>query len=410
MNIWLYGINYAPELTGIGKYSGEMGGWLAKEGHQVKAITGFPYYPNWEVQKPYTGRWWKKEQPRKGETIIRCPLYVPQQPSALKRIVHEFSFLLSSSMALLLALFQKCDVIVCIVTPFHLGIPARLFSWLKGVPMVYHIQDLQVDAAEDLKMIKNKSLLRLMKAIERWILGKTNWISTISDGMIKKIETKGIAAQKILFFPNWVDTDFIYPLSKEDSLKEPLGFSTSDRIVLYSGNLGVKQGLENIIEVARNLRSVANLFFVIVGEGGAKDQLQQLVKADQLDNVCFFPLQDYDKLAALLAMADLHLVLQKKAASDLVMPSKLTTILAAGAAAIITAEPGSTLHEIVAQYELGLIIEPDNPVSLLQGIREALDNDLEKYKANARKYAEQYLHKDKILRAFEQQLLDMTTM
>lgn len=404
LKVLLYSINHAPELTGIGKYNGELSTWLAREGHEVKVITAFPYYPNWKIQSPYTGRWWEKEKLSERETIIRCPLYVPRKLSALKRILHEFSFLLSSSLVLLASFFQKYDVVICVVTPFHLGIPARIFSWLKGIPMVYHIQDLQVDAASDLKMIKQKSLLRLMKSLERWILKRADFVSTISEGMIKKIEAKGIQRNKIHFFPNWVDTDFIHPLPKNKSLRETFGFQPSDRIVLYSGNLGEKQGLENIVEIAHQLRTNEQLFFLIVGEGGAKNKLQQLVNQHQLHNIRFLPLQDYDKLAALLAMADLHLVLQKKAISDLVMPSKLSTILAAGGCALITAEEGSTLHKITHQHQIGILIKPDDPDSLKEGVLNAFSSDRYFYMQNARTYAEQFLRKDKILKTFEQQL------
>ncbi len=407
MKVLLYSINHDPELTGIGKYNGELSNWLADEGHEVKVITSFPYYPNWKVQSPYTGWWWKREKAGERETIIRCPLYVPAQLSAFKRILHEVSFLLSSSLMLLAALFQRCDVIVCVVTPFHLGIPARLFSWLKGVPMVYHIQDLQVDAACDLKMIKHRPLLELMKSLEKWILKKADIVSTISDGMIRKIEAKGIDRDKIHFFPNWVDTELIQPLPKSESLRAEFGFEDSDKIVLYSGNLGEKQGLENIIEVARQLRTEEQLYFVIAGEGGVKHKLEKLVKQYRLRNIHFLPLQEYEKLPALLAMADLHLVLQKKAISDLVMPSKLSTILAAGGCALITAGKGSSLHRITAQHQIGLLIKPDDPGSLKSGILNAFNSDQSFYTENARNYAEHFLQKEKVLRRFEQQLIHL---
>jgi len=405
LNILIYGIHYAPELTGIGKYSGEMGKWLANRGHKVKIVTAFPYYPHWQIQQPYHATWWKKEQGVQNETIIRCPLYVPKQPHAIKRILQEFSFLLSSSLALFACLFSKTDVIVSVVTPFHLGIPARIFAWLKGIPMVYHIQDLQVDAARDLGMIRNRQLLQLMSEMEKWILKKTDLISSISKGMIQKIQAKGIKKSKIHFFPNWVDTDFIKPLSPGASLRKKLGFLSTDQIVLYSGNLGGKQGLDMVLEVAQKVRSTEELHFVIVGEGGAKSQLIDLADKYQLPNVHFFPLQPFSNLPELLAMADLHLILQRKAAADLVMPSKFTTILAAGGFALITAEKGSTLYEMTNKHQLGILIESESEKALLQGILSALNQDLTHYRKNARQYAEQYLNKDNILSNFEQVLV-----
>lgn len=402
MNILTYGINFYPELTGIGKYTGEMCFELAKK-HQVTMITTSPYYPHWKVQKGYKNNWWKKETINEVE-VIRCPFYVPKEVTSRNRILHEFSFLLSSMVTFFWQLFKPVDVVICVVTPFHLGIPARLFSWLKGVPMVYHIQDLQVDAARDLGMIKNKKLSSTLEKIEKWILSRTDIITTISSGMIEKVKGKGIDANKVKFFPNWVDSAVIYPLSKAESLKAELGFLEMDKIVLYSGNLGEKQGLDQIIEVAAAVKSEANLKFVIVGEGGTKAKLVAEVKARNLSNIQFFPLQPYEKLSALLAIADLHLVLQKKSAADLVMPSKLTSILAVGGCAIVTASEGTALYEVMVMHNLGFIIEPEEVDVLKATIQNAIKTNLSEYENNARQYAEQFLDKKAILNQFEIEL------
>ena len=407
MKVLLYGINYSPDLTGIGKYSGEMGEWLARQGHDVRVITAYHYYPDWKIREANRGLWWRREHPGEREEVIRCPLYVPGKVTAVKRILHEFSFVLTSSIALLACLFKKTDVVVNVVTPFHLGIPARLFAWIKRVPMVYHVQDLQVDAAHELGMINNPLLLSIMKQTESWILRKADRVTTISEGMMKKIEGKGISPEKITFFPNWVDGSAIYPLKREASLRQELGFDDSDKIVLYAGNLGEKQGLEAILEVAAALQDRKDIYFAIVGNGGTKDKLMNLAQKRNLYNVRFFPLQPYEKLSALLAMADIHLVLQKRAAADLVMPSKFTSILAAGGCALVTADKGTTLYETISAHRIAVVIEPESTRALQQGILEMLTGNAEPYRINARNYALQYLDKDNILRAFETELYGM---
>lgn len=94
MKILVYGINYSPELTGIGKYTGEMVEWLAAQGHEVRVITAPPYYPQWQVGENYSARRYKREEG--AATVWRCPLYVPKQPSTLKRLLHLGSFAVSS--------------------------------------------------------------------------------------------------------------------------------------------------------------------------------------------------------------------------------------------------------------------------------------------------------------------------
>src|SRR5690606_13134872 len=129
----------------------------------------------------------------------------------------------------------------------------------------------------------------------------------------------------------------------------------------------------------------------------------------QLGNVFFFPLQTYEKLSALLAMADLHLILQKSSAADLVMPSKLTGILAAGGCALVTAAGGTTLHDIVHDFKMGILVEPEDDDELERGIRKGLFDDSTVFKQNARDYAQRYLDKQHILRTFEQDIKNLVS-
>ncbi|MES1220805.1 MAG: WcaI family glycosyltransferase [Bacteroidota bacterium] len=252
MRILIYGINYAPELTGIGKYTGEMGAWLARQGHTVRVITGMPYYPEWEIHRKYKWKLWHTEKVD-GVTVYRCPLYVPRKVTSLKRIIHEFSFLAGILPIWFKTLFQKkYDTVICVSPPFHLGFLPLLYSKLKGVNLITHIQDLQVDAAKNLVMIKNGRFLNMMFGAEKFILKKSTAVSTISTGMLKRIKDKNIEDAKIILFPNWVDTNTIKPLSKEQSLRKEYGLTEKDKVILYSGNLGEKQGLDILIEVAKD--------------------------------------------------------------------------------------------------------------------------------------------------------------
>ena len=228
--------------------------------------------------------------------------------------------------------------------------------------------------------------------------------------MKRKILAKGIDKSKYLMFPNWVDEQVIKPLSKEESLRLEFGLSLDDQVVLYSGNLGEKQGLEVIVSIAKTFADNSRLKFVICGSGGGKDKLIQLAADAQLSNVLFFPLQPYSKLSNLLAIADLHLVLQKGSASDLVMPSKLTGILAAGGCPVVTALPGTSLYDVINNHKLGILVEPDSESGLISAISNALSQDLEVYKINARKYSMKYLAKDNILSKFNNDILELTKL
>lgn len=409
MRILIFGINYSPELTGIGKYTGEMGSWLAQRGHDVHVVTAVPYYPEWEVHDKYKGKKWFTED-IDGAKVHRVPLYVPKEVNSKKRIIHEFSFVLGVLPYWFKFLFsKKFDAVFCAAPPFHLGFLPLMLSKLKGMPMVSHVQDLQVDAAKELGMINNKTFLNIMFGLERFILKKSTRVSTISLGMEQKIAAKGIRESQRIMFPNWVDEKSIRPLPKEQSLRAEFGIGIDDKVVLYSGNLGEKQGLESIIETAVKYKDRKDVYFIIVGSGGAKEKLMQMAADAGLTQVKFYPLQPYEKLSALLATADVHLVLQKKSAADLVMPSKLTGILAAGGCAIVTAEPGTSLYTVMHQHNMGILCEPENAESLASAIDTAISTDLITYRTNARAYAEKYLSKEAILQQFESDLAQMAS-
>ena len=410
--VLLIGGNFFPELTGIGKYNGEMMDKLASLGYQCSIVTTFPYYPHWQIQPPYnrSSRWFKKElkpvatlNGKGAIQLIRCPHYVPQKPTGLKRMVSDFTFTFTAFIKILQLLFaKKYDFVLVVAPPFHLGLLGILYKKIRGAKLIYHIQDLQIDAARDFQLIKSQFIVNSLLKVEKFILKNVDVVSSISQGMIKKIESK--FAGKVIFFPNWVDTEMFFPLDDKAQLKREFNFNPSDKVILYSGAIGEKQGLDAILKSAKTLKQESNLKFVICGSGPYKAQLQQLKEREQLDNVIFLALQPFDKLNAFLNMADLHLVLQKANAADLVMPSKLTAILAVGGVAIITAGPGSSLFDVVSLHHMGILIEADNNEALTGSIEKALQNSNLEINNNARAYAQQYLSIDEIFRKFSLEL------
>ncbi|HFJ1023321.1 TPA: colanic acid biosynthesis fucosyltransferase WcaI [Salmonella enterica] len=401
MKILVYGINYSPELTGIGKYTGEMVAWMAREGHEVRVITAPPYYPQWKVGERYSAWRYRREE---GEaTVWRCPLYVPKQPSTLKRLLHLGSFALSSFFPLMAQRRWKPDRIIGVVPTLFCTPGMRLLATLSGARTVLHIQDYEVDAMLGLGMAgkgKRGSVARLATAFERSALRNVDNVSTISRSMMNKAREKGVAAEKILFFPNWSEVARFQDVNDADvtALRQQLGLPEGKKIVLYSGNIGEKQGLEKVIDAAERLRD-RPLIFAIVGQGGGKARLENMARERGLPNIKFLPLQPYDALPALLKMGDCHLVVQKRGAADAVLPSKLTNILAVGGNAVITAEPHTELEQLCARYPgIAVCVEPESTDALVNGISQALA--MPKNNTTAREYAERTLNKENVLRQF----------
>jgi putative colanic acid biosynthesis glycosyltransferase WcaI len=406
--VLLIGGNFSPELTGIGKYNGEMISYVASLGYECTVVTTFPYYPQWKVQEPYTrsARWFTKEiivPPGKGAKsieVFRCPHYIPAKPSGLKRVFSDFSFCFTAFIKIFQLLFRtKFDFILVVAPPFQLGLLGLFYRAIKGGRLLYHIQDLQVDAARDFKLIKSKLAIKVLFKIEKFILKRADVVSSISMGMIKKIVDKH--QREVIFFPNWVDTNLFYPIESRKRLKKDFNFDESDTVILYSGAIGEKQGLETILDSAEQLKEHTHLKFVICGSGPYKEKLKAQKEERGLHNVFFLPLQPFDKLNSFLNMADIHLVIQKANAADLVMPSKLTAILSVGGIAIITANEGSSLFDVIAANDMGILVEPENPGAFIDALDRTLKSDNEIINQNARSYAERYLSIDEIFRSFK---------
>lgn len=407
MKILLYVTNFSPELTGSGKFNGELAEWFSQRGHKIDVITSHPYYPQWEVHEGYKKKGWFTEY-SKNLRVWRTPLYVPKQPTGRNRIFHELSFVVNSIPYWIGALFRRYDVVISVCPPMQVGLFPYLYSLVKKIPFVFHIQDLQVDAARTLGLIKNKRLLTILSQIENFLLNNATVVSSISVGMKNVILSKGVSVERFFMLPNWVNTEHIKPLYGLETFRSKFGFTANDTIVLYAGNLGEKQGVDGILSVAQAMRNNDKIKFLISGFGAVKHLL--IAERDRLGltNVHFSSPVPYEEFPQLLSMADIHVVVQKRGMSDLVLPSKLTAIFSAGGAAIVTAEHSSVLSSELLTNDISDVVPPEDTQALEQAILALVSSPsrLAVLRANARRYAIEQLSQDIILSQFEDFLLD----
>ena len=407
MKLLIYGINFAPELTGIGKYTGEMAQWLAQAGHEVRVITAPPYYPAWKVGAGYSALHYRSET-WQGVRVFRTPLWVPHQPGGLKRLLHLASFALSSLPVLCAQWRWKPDVVWVVEPPLMCAPAAVAFASLRGAKSWLHIQDYEVDAAFDLGLIKGQTLRRWVQGAERWLMRRFDRVSTISGRMVDRALSKGVAAEQLLHCPNWVDISGVTPLTAPSIYRAELALPRDAVVALYSGNMGNKQGLEILADVAHLLQDDPRIQFVFGGNGSGRSDLQ--ARCAGLRNVRFLDLQPLKRLNQWLGLADVHLLPQRADAADLVMPSKLTGMLASGRAVLATAQPGTELCRVVEQdAACGVIVPPEDPAAMAEALRAlaADPNRRAQLGANGRRYAEAELNRDVILRRFETQLQEL---
>jgi colanic acid biosynthesis glycosyl transferase WcaI len=404
--ILLISHNFSPELIGIGKYNGEMIKWLAAKGYQCTVITTFPYYPFWKTQAPYKNIWYKHELVQYSGSsmpvsIIRCPSYIPSHPTGVKRAVQDFSYLLSKFWVVLNLMIRRkqFDLIITVAPPFHLAYLGLMLRKSTGGKLLYHIQDMQIEAAQDLNMLSNQTLLGSLFKIEQNILHGADFVSSISDGMIHKIKAK--VDRDIISFPNWVDTSEYFPLPERHLLKLKWNYHQDDIIFMYSGAIGEKQGLEDILTIADKLKDEKTIKFIICSSGPYKERLVTLASNMGLTNLAFLPVQKNEDFNEFLNMADVHLVMQKANAGDLVMPSKLTTILAVGGVSLVTSYPDTSLYQMMKDFDLGFTVDPGRSDLLKQKILAIKDDaSLAIKRLNARNYATKHLNIDHIMSDF----------
>lgn len=394
MRILIHGVNFSPELTGIGKYSGEMAAWLAQRGHEVRVVTAPPYYPEWRVGEGYSGLTYRTEK-WPGVLVYRCPLWVPARPGGLTRLIHLMSFAVASLPVMLRQIFWRPDVVWVVAPALFCAPAAWTVARLSGAKAWLHIQDFELDAAFELGLLRGKILRRLVAAGERWLMRRFDMVSTISDKMLALVGRKGVAPGKALLFPNWVDISAISPLRSASPFRAELGLAPDAVVVLYSGNMGRKQGLELLPQVAALLVDRPDIQFVFCGNGAGKADLVQ--SCEGLPNVRLLDLQPIGRLNDLLGLADIHLLPQRAGAADLVMPSKLTGMLASGRAILATASPETQLA--YALDGRGLVVPSESPEMMAEGLRRLADDASlrERLGKAARFYAEQHLDKEQVL-------------
>jgi len=397
-NITLIGINFYPEDSSTGLYSTQMAEYLAL-GDNVEVITGFPYYPEWEIREAYKNRSTYLKEKKENITIYRYKQYVPKEPSFKKRILHLLDFTVGSLWNVFKV--KKSDLVICVV-PFTTSIVLGLLvAKFRGAKVWVHIQDFEFDAAiesglaGDQQGIKAK-IFKGLFWLERKLLNKADIVSTISYGMIEKLKTKTDTPN--YFFPNWVDENFIDP---SKIIQHPYVQSEKFK-VLYSGNIGAKQDWDFFLKIVEHLKEDKTIEFIVVGAGAKKKWLVEQTK--HMQNVLHYDPVVYEKLPDLLCSADLHVLFQKNNVIDTVMPSKLLGMMASGVPSVVTGNMASEVATVFERSNGGYFFDAGSLEDVVEGIRKLAGNAslAEKMGRDARSYITEHFAADKVLFEFEQ--------
>ena len=401
MNVLIVGINYAPEPVGIGPYTAGLATSLAAAGHQVTVICARPYYPEWQVDPVFAGRGARRTA-EDGVTVVRLPIYVPANPDGKRRLLHYITFAARAQPAVLAEALRRRPHVVMSVAPSLLSsMAARGTARLFGAKLWLHIQDFEVEAAFATGLLPAKgALAKAALHFEDWAM-RADRISTISPQMCARLVQRGIPLEKVVELRNWANIDEITPGAGPSPYRAEWGI-TQRHVAIYSGNLANKQGIEIVVEAARKLRHRRDLVFLVCGNGPNRERF--VSSAADLDNIQFRDLQPRERLSDLLSMASVNLLPQIGRVADLVLPSKLTNMLASGRPLVATAEPGTGLaHEVEG---CGLITPPGDAAAFAGAIERLIDSPelRAQFGAEARRRAEDRWGSEQILGRFRQQL------
>jgi colanic acid biosynthesis glycosyl transferase WcaI len=399
INVW--GINYAPELTGIAPYNKAMCEYFAEQGHDVQMVASFAYYPAWRKRAEDRGKLFRTDE-MNGLPVHRCWHYVPKKASALKRIVHEGSFVAMSFLRQLA--LPAPDVYVVVSPPLLLGAAAWLLGKIKRRPFVFHVQDLQPDAAAGLGMLNGGSLLRALYWLEAFAYKKASRVSGIMPGMMEAYRRKGVDESKLVLFPNGVTLPDLNNAPNPGAFRARNGFAGDDFLAVYSGNLGVKQGLDVLVEAACQVGN-PKVRVVICGEGAQREHLASLIRRHSLANITMLPLQDDTAYREMLVDADVCVITQQPGSGGYFFPSKVLTTLAWRKPVLTVADRESELVRALETGGFGVNVPPGDAAHVAHALEQLAANRsrLEEYAAAGRRYVAQFEMR-RVLREFTNEL------
>jgi glycosyltransferase involved in cell wall biosynthesis len=337
--VLIVGINYRPEMTAIAPYTTALAEHLASGGHGVTVVTGFPHYPAWR-HEPGERRVRHTEW-LGGVRVVRRRHYVPGTQSALRRAMYEGTFFAHG----LLSRPERPDAVIGVVPSLSGGMLARVFAARARAPYALILQDLMAPAARQSGISGGGRVARITAALEGWAMARARTVAIASESFRPYLRDQGVPDARIMAFPNWthVGTASV----DREAIRRRFDWPAETSVVLHAGNMGLKQGLEQVVAAARRADERGNsILFVLMGDGSQRAAIEALGAGTE--RLRFLPFQPEEELPNILQAADVLLVSERSSVIDMSLPSKLTSYFAAGRP-IVAAVPaaGATAREVL---------------------------------------------------------------
>lgn len=401
MRVLVVGTNYVPERTGMAPFSTGLCEHFAAQGHDVQVITTFPYYPEWRIWDGYRGKLTQKENIN-GVKVRRVWHYVPSRASnLLQRLVHDVSFAIHVFFA---ALFMsKFDIVCCVCPPPTLALTGYLLSIFRRQPYMILLTDLASDAALATGIMREGFAVRMARNLEGFLYRHALNVVCICQGFVEKLSARGVDPDSLVLIPLWGNTDSVYPIEGATKFREANNFKPDDFLAMYTGNIGKKQDLMNVVRAAELSRHLTDLTWVLIGQGEERNLIDEAIRQRGLTNIRLLPLQPASLLAEMYSAANALFIHQKAAVVDSVIPSKLLTYMAAGRPILAAVSDKSETARYVESANCGLILHPESPEALVKSVLSLrADSALQRrLGASGRAYVQQHFAKDKVLQKYD---------
>jgi len=350
---------YWPEEAGSAPYLTGLAEHLSEEGHEVVVATGFAHYPDW--RSGAHGKLGATET-QNGVKIVRRWHYVPDAQSAARRALYELSLLGFGATTLLR--HWRPDVVVGTCPSLAGGMLAAAAARRYRVPYGIVFQDLMGRAAEQSGVSGGARVAGLVKSGELRVARGAKAVGIIAETFRNYLADGGVRPEAIWRLRNW--THRVEPDEARRRTRERHGWSDDVFVCLHGGNMGQKQGLDNLLDAAALING--NVRIALVGDGNDRERLEGQARERGLTNVDFIGMQVPGQWEAILEAADLLIVNQRASLTDMSLPSKLTSYFAAGRPVVTAASKESETADEMDAAGAGIVVAPEDPAAMRDAI------------------------------------------
>ncbi len=398
---------FPPEVGAPQNRLFELAVRLQKLGVDITILTAMPNYPQMEIYDGYKNKKYVYEE-MEGLKIHRSKIFVSKSKSIVNRLRNYFSFVISSALTGK-KIENNFDFLICESPPLFLGYSAMYLARKKKAKLIFNVSDLWPESAEKLGVVTNKWLLKLAYNLEQKLYKKSVLVTGQTQGICKNINLR-FPTIKTHWLPNGVDLNYYNPENIKDlNWREKNKFSKDDFIFLYAGIIGIAQGLEIILNAAKNFKNISSLKFVLMGSGPEKEKLLHLKTELKLENVFFLEPVSKKEMPYILKSINAAIIPLRKLDLFLgAIPSKIFENLSMEVPILLGVD-GEAKELFIKNGECGLFFEPENEADLIQNILEITThkNLALEYGKNGRRFVNEFFNRENITLNFYNKLKEL---